>query len=141
MSNPTEKASPELSIKAAIAADASTRFSFERTMLSHERTQMSWVRTATSLITFGFTIYKFFQFEIGASIRPRTQQIIGPREFAMIMISIGLVALLIATIQNYQYRQNLRKQHLEVPLSLSSLVGALVSALGLFSMLAAIFRW
>jgi putative membrane protein len=141
MSNPTEATPAEFSLQAAVAADASTRFSFERTMLSHERTQMSWVRTATSLITFGFTLYKFFQLEIGASVRPRTHQVIGPREYAMFMIAIGLVALLIATIQNYQYRQNLRKQHLEVPLSLSSLVGALVSALGLFSMLAAIFRW
>ena len=59
----------------------------------------------------------------------------------MIMIAIGLVALLLATIQNCQYRQNLRKQHLKIPLSLSSLVGALVSALGLLAMLAAIFRW
>jgi putative membrane protein len=141
MTNQTETTSAELSIEAAIAADASTRFSFERTMLSHERTQMAWVRTATSLITFGFTLYKFFQFEIGASVRPRTHQIIGPREFAMLMIAIGLLALLLATIQNWQYRQHLRKQHLKVPLSLSSVVGALISVLGLLAMLAAIFRW
>ncbi len=141
MSNQTETTSPELSIKEAIAADASTRFSFERTLLSHERTQMAWIRTATSLITFGFTLYKFFQFEIGAKAQPQTHQVIGPREFAMIMIAIGLFTLLVATIQNWQYRQHLRKQHLEVPLSLSSLVGALVSALGLVAMLAAIFRW
>jgi putative membrane protein len=141
MSNPRETMPAEISIKEAIATDASTRFSFERTLLSHERTLMAWIRTAASLITFGFTIYKFFQLEIGASVQHRTHQVIGPREYAMFMIAIGLVALLIATIQNYQYRQNLRKQHLEVPLSLSSLVGALVSALGLFSMLAAIFRW
>ena len=141
MTNQKEAIPAELSIKAAIATDASTRFSFERTLLSHERTQMSWVRTATSLITFGFTIYKFFQFEIGASVQPRTHQVIGPREYAMFMIAIGLVALLIATIQNWQYRQNLRKQHLEVSLSLSSVVGALITILGLLSMLAAIFRW
>jgi putative membrane protein len=141
MSNQKEAIPAELSIKVAIASDASTRFSFERTLLSHERTLMAWIRTAASLITFGFTIYKFFQLEIGASVHPRTHQVIGPREYAMIMIAIGLLALSIATIQNYQYRHNLRKQHLEVPLSLSSLVGGLVSALGLFSMLAAIFRW
>ena len=141
MTNQKEVMPAEFSIEAAIAADASTRFSFERTLLSHERTQMAWVRTATSLITFGFTIYKFFQFEVGASVRPRTHQVIGPREYAMFMIAIGLVALLIATIQNYQYRQNLRKQHLKVPLSLSSVVGALITILGLLSMLAAIFRW
>jgi putative membrane protein len=141
MSNQKEAMPAALSIEAAIAADASTRFSFERTMLSHERTLMSWVRTATSLITFGFTIYKFFQLELGAPVRARTYQVIGAREFAMVMIAIGLSALVLATIQNWQYRKNLRKQHLKVPLSLSSVVGALVSALGLLAMLAAIFRW
>jgi len=141
MSSQTETPSVELSIEAAIATDASTRFSFERTLLSHERTQMAWVRTATSLITFGFTLYKFFQFEIGSSVQPRTHQVIGPREFAMVMIAIGLIALILATIQNQQYRQRLRKHHLKVPLSLSSVVGALISFLGLLALLAAIFRW
>jgi putative membrane protein len=141
MTNQKEAKSAELSIEAAIAADASTRFSFERTLLSHERTLMSWVRTATSLITFGFTIYKFFQLELGASVRPRIPQVIGAREFAMIMIAIGLSALVLATIQNWQYRQHLRKQHLKIPISLTSLVGALVSFLGLLAMVATIFRW
>ncbi len=141
MANQKEGMPAELSIAAAIAADASTRFSFERTMLSHERTLMSWVRTATSLITFGFSIYKFFQLELAAPVRPRADQVIGAREFAMVMIAIGLSALVLATIQNWQYRKNLRKEHLKVPLSLSSLVGALVSVLGLVAMLAAIFRW
>jgi putative membrane protein len=40
--------------------DINTQLSIERTMLAHERTLMAWVRTATSLISFGFTIYKFF---------------------------------------------------------------------------------
>ena len=131
----------ELSERAAVPMDASTRFAFERTILSHERTLMSWVRTATSLITFGFSIYKFFQLELGASVRPRIPQVLGAREFAMIMIAIGLVALILATIQNWQYRQQLRKHHLKIPLSLSSVVGALISFLGLLAMLAAIFRW
>lgn len=141
MSNQKEAIPPKLSIEAAIATDFSTRFSFERTMLSHERTLMSWVRTATSLITFGFSLYKFFQLELTTPVRPRAHQVIGAREFAMIMIAIGLSALILATIQNWQYRKNLRKQDLKIPLSLSSLVGALVSALGLLAMLAAIFRW
>jgi putative membrane protein len=141
MPNQTEAASAELSIKDAIAADASTRFSFERTLLSHERTLMSWIRTATSLITFGFTIYKFFQLELAGSVRPRISQAIGAREFAMIMITIGLVALVLATIQNTLYRQDLRKQQLKIPVCLSSVVGALISLLGVLALLAAIFRW
>ena len=40
---------------------SNTDLAFERTMLAHERTLMAWIRTATSMISFGFTIYKFFQ--------------------------------------------------------------------------------
>ena len=73
---------------------SSTQLSLERTILSHERTLMSWVRTSTSLITFGFTIYKFFQLEL--QNRPPLQGAIGPRQFAVLMISIGLFSLMIA---------------------------------------------
>ncbi len=44
--------------------DTGTRLAVDRTRLAHERTLMAWVRTATSLISFGFTIYKFFEFEM-----------------------------------------------------------------------------
>ena len=42
-----------------LAAERTT-LAVERTRLAHERTLMAWVRTATSLISFGFTIYKTF---------------------------------------------------------------------------------
>jgi len=47
-----------------IAVDTSTRLAYDRTRLAYENTMMAWVRTATSLITFGFSVYKFFQFDI-----------------------------------------------------------------------------
>ena len=141
MTNRTEARSGELLERAAAPMDASTRNSFERTMLSHERTLMSWVRTATSLITFGFSIYKFFQLELGAPVRARTHQVIGAREFAMFMIAIGVSVLVLAAIQNWQYRKNLRKQHMKAPFSLATLVAGLISVLGILAMVSAIFRW
>jgi hypothetical protein len=44
------------------ALDSSTALALERTRLAHERRLMAWVRTATSLISFGFTIYKAFEY-------------------------------------------------------------------------------
>ena len=41
---------------------AATRLAVDRTRLAYERTLMAWTRTATSLISFGFTIYKFFEY-------------------------------------------------------------------------------
>jgi Domain of unknown function (DUF202) len=59
-------AAPRLSRRAVDAQmiDAGTRLAVERTRLAYERTLMAWVRTATALISFGFTIYKFFEFEM-----------------------------------------------------------------------------
>ena len=40
----------------------STRLAISRTILAHDRTLMAWVRTSTSMTSFGFTIYTFFQY-------------------------------------------------------------------------------
>ena len=96
-----------------IEEPSSTQLSFERTILSHERTLMSWVRTATSLITFGFTMYKFFQLELPD--HPPFQDVIGPREFALLMISIGLLSLMMATIQYKLYRNSLQRWYPGTP--------------------------
>ena len=125
----------------AFPMDTNTRFSFERTLLSHERTVLSWIRTASSLITFGFTIYKFFEFERGQALRPRAEAMVSPRLFATVMIAIGLCALVLATLQNAQYRRHWRKLHLEVPPSMASVVAALIAVLGLLAMAMAILRW
>jgi hypothetical protein len=34
----------------------------ERTLMALDRTQMAWIRTALSMLTFGFSVVKFFQF-------------------------------------------------------------------------------
>jgi putative membrane protein len=118
---------------------SSNQLALERTILAHERTLMSWVRTAISLITFGFTIYKFFQLELKNG--PPLQDVIGPREFALLMISIGLVSLIAAAIQYRVYRNGLRRRYpWTPPMSLVGVVAALVSLLGLVAIVAVLFR-
>ncbi|HSE46288.1 MAG TPA: DUF202 domain-containing protein [Gemmatimonadales bacterium] len=70
MSNP---AAPQL--------DSSTPLAVDRTRLAHERTRMAWVRRASSLISFGLTIYKFFQFELSKEDVHRATSHFGPRRF------------------------------------------------------------
>jgi inner membrane protein YidH len=60
---------------------------------------MAWVRTSVSLISFGFSIYKFFDFFREG--RVRSTGMIGPRQFAMAMISIGVFALVAALVQHW----------------------------------------
>lgn len=78
-----------------------TRLAIERTWLAHERTLMAWVRTASALISFGFTIYKFFEFERAREVAVNGR-LLTPRQFGMNMIGTDLIALVPATIQHRQ---------------------------------------
>jgi putative membrane protein len=117
-----------------------TQLAIDRTRLAFERTMMAWVRTATSLITFGFTVYKFFQFEKGNS--EAVQHLIGPREFALIMISVGILSLLLATLQHLQNMKTLRVhyQGVRIPLSLAAVVGGLIALLGILALTAVVLK-
>jgi putative membrane protein len=116
------------------------RLALERTRLAYERTLLAWVRTATGLITFGFATYKFFQFERDKEAVEQPPHLVGPRDFAILMIGLGLVALLLATIDHTRNVRLLRAQYGKVPLSLAAVLAGLISLLGILGLLAAIFR-
>lgn len=120
--------------------DISTRLAYDRTRLAYDRTLMAWIRTGTSLISFGFTIYKFFQFEVKKADLDITKTLIGPRQFAAIMIIIGIAALLLSTFQHRQSLKKLRAEYADVPLSTAMIVASLVSVLGVIALIAVIFR-
>jgi putative membrane protein len=128
----------ELTPRSAPPLDDSTRLAFERTRAAYERTMMSWIRTATSLITFGFSIYKFFQIE--APNRERQNRLIGPRDFALILVSIGLLSLILATIEHRQNLRALGALYAGKQRSLAVLVAALISILGILALVAMILR-
>jgi putative membrane protein len=121
--------------------EASVTLSVERTRLSYDRTLMSWIRTATSLITFGFSIYKFFQIEAERAIA-KSPRLIGPREFAIMMIAIGVMSLLIATIEHMRYLHALKAQypHAGIRRSFTVVIAGLISILGLIAFTAAVLR-
>jgi putative membrane protein len=121
-----------------LTLDTSTRLAFERTRAAYERTMMAWIRTATSLITFGFAVYKFFQLEL-PSDRAETP-LIGPREFALMLVSIGLFSLLLAILQHRQNIRALGAQYASNQRSLAVLLAALIAVLGIVALTAMIFR-
>jgi len=115
-----------------------TRLAFERTRVAYERTMMAWIRTGTSLITFGFTVYKFFQIEM--KIAPADQMLIGPRGFGLTLIGIGLLSLLLGTVEHARDMRALRRQHVDMPRSMSSLIAVVIGVLGLCALVAVILR-
>ena len=116
-----------------------TRLAVDRTRLAYERTLMAWTRTATSLISFGFTIYKFFQY-MHEGRQVAEAGVLGPRGFAMLMIGIGLAALVLATLDHRQSMNALRAEFGTVPYSLAAVVAGLIAILGLVGMIAVLLQ-
>jgi putative membrane protein len=120
-----------------------TRLAVDRTRLAHDRTLMAWIRTAASLISFGFTIYKFFQ-QLRAQQPPVANgTLIGPAEFALILISAGVISLVLATVEHRRSMVMLRSQygHDIVPRSMTTVVAAFIGILGILGLGAVLFRW
>lgn len=118
---------------------SSTDLAADRTRLAYDRTLLAWTRTAISLITFGFSIYKFFQLELARTL-PRPEHLIGPTHFALLMIVIGLVSLVLATLEHHLDLKALHAQHTVTRRSLTTILAGLVSLLGVMALLAVMFR-
>ena len=118
--------------------DTSTRLAYDRTYLAQERTQMAWIRTALSLISFGFGIAKFFQYlqEQKGIVQP----LLGARTVGQLMIMLGIVCMVIASIQHKKALKVMRDACPDLPPSLSGAVAGLISVLGILAMIGAILR-
>jgi putative membrane protein len=57
-----------------------------RTALAADRTLMAWIRTALSMISFGFTIYKFMH-----ALSPKESE--GPRRLGILLAAMGTTSL------------------------------------------------
>jgi len=78
---------------AGTKAEVKTDLGVTRTVLADERTLMAWVRTALSMISFGFTIYKFLEaFHQSGVIRLRRPQI--ARNLGLFLVTLGIGSLL-----------------------------------------------
>lgn len=106
--------------------------SVDRTYLAHERTLMAWTRTSASLISFGFTIYKFFE---GLGLRGQRHPL-GYVTFSVVMISIGLLALFLATLQHWRDTRELEARYDLKPRFLTPVMSGLIAGLGLLGLLA-----
>ena len=100
---------------------------------------MAWVRTAASLISFGFTIYKFFQY-LRDQGQAASNRLFGPREFALSLIAIGLLSLVLATIHSQREIKSMRKHYQHIPYSLANIVAGMVAVLGIVTFVAVILR-
>ena len=118
--------------------DTGTQLAYERTYLAHERTQMAWIRTSLALISFGFTIAKVF--EILRERAGGAGPMLAPQEVGILMIAIGLVALVLSSVQHFQAERRLRAACPRLPRSVSWVTAMLIALLGCLALIGAIFR-
>jgi putative membrane protein len=132
--NKPQKSSNELALER-------TDMAVYRTIAAYDRTLMAWVRTSVSLISFGFTIYKFFQAIVEKGTQP-TFGLLGPRELGIIMLATGFAFMLLATIQNHIELKKLKEMYPDVKFTanISKILAFMITLLAFFLLILAIFR-
>jgi putative membrane protein len=115
------------------------RLALERTRGAYERTMMAWVRTSMSLITFGFSVYKFFNLNLHETSALQTY--LGPREFGLILIIIGLFTLFLGTFEHRRDMKSMQKEYPGMPHSMTLVLAMFIAPLGIMALLAVIFRF
>jgi putative membrane protein len=114
-----------------------TQLAAARNFLAYERTLMAWTRTSVSLISFGFTLFKFFQYIVEHEPGKHVDHVLGPKTIGAVMIGIGTSMLLLASVMHRKQLVELRKSYPETPFSQSLILAVLITILGLM-MLAAV---
>ena len=119
--------------------DAATILAVERTRVAYDRTMMAWIRTAISLLTFGFGIYKFFEIGTGRA-RALAHPWVGPREFGLAMVSIGLISLLIGALDNKRNISRLQAYAVVTHKSKATLLAVLIGFLCILAICVMLLR-
>lgn len=130
MSNTANSIGKGTALDTEVKLDTATKLAIERTRVAYERTVMAATRTATSLIALGFTVQKFFQFDTGD--KAALKHWIGPYEFGILMILIGLLSLLLGWIEYSRDMKSLQRMDPSLPRSTAGIVAGMLAILGLF---------
>jgi putative membrane protein len=124
-------------------AEQRTRLAGQRSFLAAERTLMAWMRTSLSMISFGFTMVKVFEY-----LEAERRLSVGwfgrswaPATLGLTLITIGTVALAVAVVQHWRTLRALREEGLAPGWSLALTVSSLVACLGVFAFGSLILRY
>jgi len=115
-----------------------TELALIRSRMAADRTLMAWIRTALSMISFGFTIYKFLQYvreSEGVALRAQ-----GPRNLGLSLILVGTGALAAASIQHWKLLKSLGSEKTEHIWSLSLMIAWIISLIGLTAFLSVLMK-
>jgi putative membrane protein len=119
--------------RGTVLAEERTDLAIRRSAIAAERTLMAWVRTALSMIGFGFTIYKFFQYfpsDVRKGTIPHPQ---APRNLGLTLILLGTLALAGATWQHWRFLKDIGEWQRHHTWSISLAVAVAVVLIGILT--------
>jgi putative membrane protein len=120
--------------------DYGTTLAVQRTWLAHERTLMAWVRTSASMTSFGFTVYKFFDFYGRQEGLTPAPGFFTPRHFAIVLVTLGLFSLILATLARRREVRTLKQQLDYSQRSLAEIAAIVISIFGGFILVITVLR-
>jgi len=126
--------------RGTVLAEERTDLALHRTVIASERTLMAWIRTAISMIGFGFTIYKFFQYlpeEIAAGNVRHPQ---ASRNLGLTLIALGTLALSAAAWQHRSFLRQIGASKLTKVWSVSFTVAIAVILIGILAFYGVMLR-
>ena len=119
----------------------STDLGYERTRLAADRTLMAWIRTSVSMISFGFTIYKFFQYLLESSLTAGNIQHSAPRNFGIALVMLGMLLLSLAIVEYFLFLRDLsRNTGQRFPISTALIAALLLSVIGILVLINLLFK-
>jgi putative membrane protein len=126
--------------RGTILAEERTDLANVRTIIAAERTLMAWIRTALSMIGFGFTMYKFFQYLPEEIASGKIQRPHAPRNLGLTLISLGTLALAGAAWQHWIFLKGIGASHPRHMWSISFVVAIAVVLIGLVALYGVLLR-
>jgi putative membrane protein len=115
-----------------------TMLTLDRNFMAAERTLMAWIRTSLSLISFGFTVGKFFDYlaaEKGKPIRGFIARMLGPDGIGIALVALGTFALLFALVDHRGTIKRLRGEGFQARRTPAIVVATILVVLGISAIL------
>ena len=126
--------------RGTVLAEERTDLAIKRSAIAAERTLMAWVRTAISMIGFGFTIYKFFQYLPSDVAKGKIPHPTAPRNLGLTLIVLGTLALAGATWQHWHFRKDIGASEAQHMWSISFVVAIAVVLIGILAFYGVLMR-
>ena len=137
---PMSIAESESKDRGTVLAEERTDLALHRTIIAAERTLMAWIRTTLSMIGFGFTLVKFFQYLPEELARGTIRRPQAPRNLGLTLIALGTLALAAATWQHWKFLNEIGVSRNRLARSISFYVAIAVILIGFIAFYGVLLR-